>query len=931
MKTKLTKLMFALFAVMVGTSVNAQTSGTCGDGGDGNPATDAVTWELNGSQLIFSGTGAIKTYSTNQPTDYPWFSHMNNIQTVIIGEGITNIPDWAFAMYENLRSIHLPSTLKNIGNSCLEETNLWNVSLPEGLETIGHYAFFMCPFQSLCLPSTVTSIGQAAFASCDALTSIGCYADTPPAFYDNTVFDDCSNIETVYVQSSKIDTYKAAAGWISFGDKIKSPAGYCGPDGNDEDGDDDVTKATWVFDMSTHTLTISGTKLGQYNRPWDSAGMGGSGGGFNPDNNVGYPCGIYHLVIEEDIAIIPAMEFYMNLAIVDVTLPSTVTSIGMGAFGECFALESFTVNATTPPTLGDDVFMDLTTIPTIYVPAGSVGAYKIAAGWSTYADKIVAQGGAPATTTTFTYTATNKITAFDHDGYFTGATGVASHEYADGVGTVVFNGVVTAIDNYTFYYDSRATSCMTGITIPESVKSFGNYSFKDCKVLSSVTFAGTPSLTTIGTAAFEDCKALTSIDLPESLTTLGAIQIVNDKTYYNNTIFWGAGLTSLVIPKNVVHIYGGAMVSNCPITSLTVDPANTTYDDRGSNAIFETATDKLVIGCVATTVPDGTKAIGREAFFAEEQPFALTLPESVTSIETRAFHFAHGLTSINIPDGVTTLYAETFPCQGLETLTLGSGLTLIEAGTFEGCTKLSDIYCYANPAALTWNMGEYDFKSEKGTLCHVADKAAWENAMPNAYVTFVGDLVAMRPATHAVEKGGVTANWSTYYNSTQNVVADANTEVYQVSLTGTALTLTKVDDRIINAGQGVVLKSTDANIVLLTSDTQSATSYATNSLTGTDTQISNPGNAYALGYANSILGFYKLSAGGTIKAHKAYLTYSGGGAPEFFDLDGNVTGIKAIDNGQLTIDDAVYDLQGRRVSKPTKGLYIVNGKKVIIK
>ena len=79
------------------------------------------------------------------------------------------------------------------------------------------------------------------------------------------------------------------------------------------------------------------------------------------------------------------------------------------------------------------------------------------------------------------------------------------------------------------------------------------------------------------------------------------------------------------------------------------------------------------------------------------------------------------------------------------------------------------------------------------------------------------------------------------------------------------------------------------------------------------------------------MGFYKLSAGGTIKAHKAYLTYSGGGAPEFFDLDGNVTGIKAIDNGQLTIDDAVYDLQGRRVSKPTKGLYIVNGKKVIIK
>jgi hypothetical protein len=43
------------------------------------------------------------------------------------------------------------------------------------------------------------------------------------------------------------------------------------------------------------------------------------------------------------------------------------------------------------------------------------------------------------------------------------------------------------------------------------------------------------------------------------------------------------------------------------------------------------------------------------------------------------------------------------------------------------------------------------------------------------------------------------------------------------------------------------------------------------------------------------------------------------------------TGIRLIDNGQLTIDNSVYDLQGRKVAQPTKGLYIVNGKKVVIK
>ena len=46
---------------------------------------------------------------------------------------------------------------------------------------------------------------------------------------------------------------------------------------------------------------------------------------------------------------------------------------------------------------------------------------------------------------------------------------------------------------------------------------------------------------------------------------------------------------------------------------------------------------------------------------------------------------------------------------------------------------------------------------------------------------------------------------------------------------------------------------------------------------------------------------------------------------------GNTTGIDAIEHGTLNIEHSVYDLQGRRVSKPTKGLYIVNGKKVVIK
>ena len=47
-------------------------------------------------------------------------------------------------------------------------------------------------------------------------------------------------------------------------------------------------------------------------------------------------------------------------------------------------------------------------------------------------------------------------------------------------------------------------------------------------------------------------------------------------------------------------------------------------------------------------------------------------------------------------------------------------------------------------------------------------------------------------------------------------------------------------------------------------------------------------------------------------------------------IDAEATGIRSIDNGQLTIDN-YYDLSGRRVAKPTKGMYILNGKKVVVR
>ena len=82
---------------------------------------------------------------------------------------------------------------------------------------------------------------------------------------------------------------------------------------------------------------------------------------------------------------------FMNAYMGSVTIPSTVTSIGNSAFSLCANLMVVTVNSVTPPTAGTSMFSVCPLLGSIRVPAASVSAYKAAAGWSTYAAKIISQ------------------------------------------------------------------------------------------------------------------------------------------------------------------------------------------------------------------------------------------------------------------------------------------------------------------------------------------------------------------------------------------------------------------------------------------------------------------------------------------------------------------------------------------------------------
>lgn len=323
----------------------------------------------------------------------------------------------------------------------------------------------------------------------------------------------------------------------------------------------------------------------------------------------------------------------------------------------------------------------------------------------------------------------------------------------------------------------------------------------------------------------------------------------------------------------------------------------------------------------SVVIEEGISSIATCAFESYFSLTSVSLPSSVTTIGWQAFYDCTYLASVNIPEGVTTLKGGSFSLTGLTTITIPSSVTNIgddTAGAAFSGTNFTDIYCFAS-TTVVWGNASGEFPD--GASFHVADnQSTWEGIINN--VTVKADLTA-------IGSTNVGHNyWATYYNATNNYLADANTTVYKASLTGTTITLTAIPDKIINAGQAVILKSTSTP-GLVPSASASATSYTDNELHGSDGTDVSDGTFYALAYQNSVLGFYKVNSGITIPAGKAYLK-SADGARGFYGIDDD--GTTAIKNMKVGKEDNIYyDLQGRRVLYPKKGLYILNGRKVIIK
>ena len=235
----------------------------------------------------------------------------------------------------------------------------------------------------------------------------------------------------------------------------------------------------------------------------------------------------------------------------------------------------------------------------------------------------------------------------------------------------------------------------------------------------------------------------------------------------------------------------------------------------------------------------------------------------------------------------------------------------------------------------------------------------------NDYPVLGSDYKVIRAAKGDMDAIGDYPYWATFSN--QSGDSDlGGMNVYTAKVSNGVLAITRCSDKIVAKGEGVLIKGSAEYLNAKMLNTTSATAEANNDLVATpdETQIiyADSGHLlYLLTYnsGTSDLGFYwglvKNDVGTVISydgsqlkatPNKAYLDVTTAAATGPFSTDpargfafpgdGETTGIECItvtDESLHSNDNAegIFDLQGRKVSKPTKGVYINNGKKVIIK
>lgn len=212
-----------------------------------------------------------------------------------------------------------------------------------------------------------------------------------------------------------------------------------------------------------------------------------------------------------------------------------------------------------------------------------------------------------------------------------------------------------------------------------------------------------------------------------------------------------------------------------------------------------------------------------------------------------------------------------------------------------------------------------------GKMVKIMGKSGLYNGM-NGIRTLASLTVTACPVTIT------SAKYATYSSTYAMDYSGTGITAYTAELSDGYVVLTPVEDGIIPANKGIILYSEDAGTTPVPVTAESGTVSETG-LKISDGTTAVGANIYVLGKKNDKVGFYRWTSASSLSSGRVYLD-SASSAHEYLSFvlnDGMTTGIDAVQGEGLKANSEYYNLNGQRVAQPTKGLYIMNGRKVIIK
>ena len=574
----------------------------------------------------------------------PQFSGCPNLETVILGEGITELPYAAFYQCVGLQKIIVPKSVTAV-----------NTSAFEGCKNLTFVAFL----------GSVSKIGEGAFFDCEKLSSVTFTGDAPASIAEDAIWKGVAEVTLYYPADNATwkngilkNAYGSTAVWTPYTLDAK---GQIVPD---------ESKATRVVGK-----LAQGEINGITTTVYSDGRMMIEGTGVLTEIYIGVPVGgVTTIEIGEGITRIEYNfpVYYDNP--ITFLLPSTVKEIGPMAFGgniiksiDLSRVETIEESAFIDATLesvkfgkelkkiGEKAFFrckNLSKVSFANTENAVIGAYAFAesdATEVTFADGVTEIGeGAfrdcPNLKTVFLGNGLKSI-------------GDWAFYNSPKLQTVTFS----QCDNATIGKSAFRQTGITDLILADGVAVIGEYAFTGNESLQSVQFGS--GLQYIGRYAFEKCENLKSISFKDG-----------DGIQFGDYAFARSGITELILPKGA-HTFGEEPFNRCDALTKVVIQEGIT-DIPAGFLVGKKNLESVVFS-------DTVKTIGENAFYECPNLKSVQFGSGLETIGRLAFGDCLSLSSLMMPDSLETIGPFAFQsCTSLKTLTLNEGLKYIGDGAF---------------------------------------------------------------------------------------------------------------------------------------------------------------------------------------------------------------------------------------------------------